>query len=155
MLCATLSTLFLLFCPFASAAAPERIKTVVVLDPATSEGWPEAVLINRGLRATFEAAFPGRIAILFEYLDISRFHEAGYRRLQVDFLRRKLAGRTIDLVISSFASSLDFVLEYREELFPGVPIIFLAVDPRELKTRKLPPNASTSPYRKGLIRSQR
>src|SRR5262249_23146415 len=45
---------------------------------------------------------------------------------------------------------LDFALEHRDELFPGVPIIFVAVDQREVKARRLPPDVIGVPIQMDL-----
>ena len=43
------------------------------------------------------------------------------------------------MVIPALAPSLDFVLKYRDELFPGVPVVFGAIDQREVDARTLGP----------------
>ena len=43
------------------------------------------------------------------------------------------------MVIAALAPSLDFVLKYRDEIFPGVPVVYGAVDRREVDARKLGP----------------
>src|SRR5262245_11125751 len=47
--------------------------------------------------------------------------------------------------------ALDFALKYREELLPGVPIVFAVMDERELKTRQLGPGVVGAPMRFDLI----
>ncbi len=138
---------FLLFCHFAAAGGPENIRTVVVLYPNAADGSPGQGLVDESIRSTFAAASPERVEIHNEYLDLSRFRDAGYRRLQVDFLRRKYAGRTVDLVIAGLATVLDFMLEHRDEVFPGVPIVFVAVDQREVKDRNLAPDVIGVPIK--------
>src|SRR5262249_42149951 len=45
---------------------------------------------------------------------------------------------------------LDFVLEHREKIFPGVPIVFCAVDQREVMARKLAPDVIGIPVQMDL-----
>ena len=40
-------------------------------------------------------------------------------------------------IIPALAPSLDFVLKYRDELFPGVPVVYGAIDQQEVKARNL------------------
>ena len=40
-----------------------------------------------------------------------------------DYIRRKFEGRRIDVVVANTTPALQFVIRYREELFPGVPIV--------------------------------
>ena len=35
--------------------------------------------------------------------------------------------------------TLQFVLDHRDELFPGVPIVFAGVDHREVEGKEMPP----------------
>jgi len=129
----------------ASTAGSGETRTVVLLFPGSSEMSPANVLVSQGARAIFEAGFAGRVDVHNEFLDLSRFQDAGYGRLLAEYLRRKYAGRHVDLVIISLVSALDFALEHRAEVFPGVPIVFLAVDPEELATRALPPDVRGVP----------
>src|SRR5262249_44196570 len=68
-------------------------------------------------------------------------------RVQREYLRRKYAGRKVDLVITVLSSALDFALEHRAEIFPGVPVLFCAVDEQEVKARKLPADVIGVPIR--------
>ena len=43
-----------------------------------------------------------------------------------DYIRRKFEGRRIDVVVANTTPALQFVIRFREELFPRVPIVFLA-----------------------------
>src|SRR5262249_13023384 len=140
----------LAWCPVVAAAGPEPPRLVVVLYPDESDGSPGAVLTNRAIRSTFASDAPGRVEIRNEYVDTSRLRDAEFKRAQVEFLRRKYAQRKIDLVIAGLSSSLDFALEHRGEIFPGVPIVFCAVDQREVQARTLPPDAIGVPIRMDL-----
>src|SRR5262249_38410432 len=84
------------------------------------------------------AGFAENIQVQSEYLDMSRFQSAGYEQHLTKFLRQKYADRKVELVIVGLSPSLDFVLKHREEIFPGVPVVFCAVDEREVKARQLP-----------------
>ena len=44
-----------------------------------------------------------------------------------ELLRRKYAGREVDLLIAFLPASLDLALKNRESLFPRVPIVYLGV----------------------------
>jgi PAS domain S-box-containing protein len=129
---------FLLSCSGLAAARADSPKFVVVLYPHNSDGIPGNALVDQGIRPTFASGSLERIEVYNEYLDTARAPDAAQQQLQVDYLRRKYAGRRVDLVIAGLSSGLDFALRYREEIFPGVPIVFCAVDEREVRSRKLP-----------------
>jgi PAS domain S-box-containing protein len=44
-------------------------------------------------------------------------------------LRQKYAGRRLDVIIAGASATLDFLLKYRRELFPGVPLVFATERP--------------------------
>jgi PAS domain S-box-containing protein len=121
---------------------------VVVLYPDDyARGGPGSILLDRGIRSTFAASFPESLEIHSEYLDVSRFQNPEYQQHLATFLRQKYAGRKVELVIAALAPALDFALEHREETFPGVSVVFCAVDEREVKTRKLPPDVIGVPIK--------
>jgi signal transduction histidine kinase len=145
----TLSALPLL-CLAAEAAASANVRTVVALYPENAEGAPGNVLVLASIRSTFAAASSEQIQIRNEYLDLSRFQAPDQRRFLVDFLRHKYAGQKIDLVMAGLGSSLDFVLQHRDEIFRGIPVVFIAVDQEELQKRKLPPDVVGVPIKMDL-----
>ena len=130
------SALLLVGC-WGGVAAPAEAGTVVVVYPEHADDRPGNQLINDSLRAAFAGA-PDPIQIRNEYLALSRFPDAGGRKTLADFLKRKYAGETIDVVMAGLAPSLVFALEYRHEIFPGVPIVFMAVDQQEVQKLTLP-----------------
>src|SRR5215467_1535806 len=134
LLAPTALTVLLLLCAGASGATPGSVRTVVVLTPDNAPGSPGSGDFYKGLRATFASDVRDQIQIRFEPLDISRFQDARGHALLADFLRQKYAGQKIDLVVAGLAPSLDFALEHRETIFPGVPIVFAALDRSEEHT---------------------
>jgi signal transduction histidine kinase/ABC-type uncharacterized transport system substrate-binding protein len=140
----------LLLCPWASGAASGDVRTVVVLTPDNTAGAPGSIQLNQSLRATFAADSRDDIQIRFEPLDITRFQDAKGRDLLVDFLQKKYAEQAIDLVVAGLAPSLDFALRYRQKLFPGVPIVFVGLDPDEVRQRTLPPDVIGVPIKMDL-----
>ena len=83
------------------------------------------------------AALP--INYFAEYLETEEFPAETASQALRDYIRRKYEGRQIDVVIAVASAALQFALQYREELFPGVPIVFLAVAvPEAVLTRTVP-----------------
>ncbi len=136
--------------PMALAGGPEKPKTVVILYPDANDGRPGHVLVDRGIRSTFAAGAFSKVEIHGEHVDLSRFPDPSYQQDVADFLRRKYADRQIDLVIVGLASGLDFALKHREHAFPGVPMVFCAVDEQEVKGRNLPPDVIGIPIKMDL-----
>jgi PAS domain S-box-containing protein len=140
----------LLLCHGAAAGAPASVRNVVLLTPDNTEGAPGGMLVRQSLRDAFAAGSSEAIQIRNESLDLSRFHDTAQRRILVDFLRQKYAGQKIDLVIAGLSSSLDFALEFRRDLFPGVPIVFVGVDQQEVQKRSLPADVIGVPMKMDL-----
>lgn len=69
-----------------------------------------------------------------EYFEFSRFPEQQHIVSFRDYLKAKYATRTVDVVVASADAPLKFLLEYRTELFPHSPIVFVANDPPRPET---------------------
>jgi PAS domain S-box-containing protein len=136
--------------PVFTAAGPNPHKLVVVLYPDESDGAPGMLLVDRAIRTAFASQSPGAIDVRNEYLESARLRDPDFKAAQVALLQRKYAGRKIDLVIAGLSSGLDFALENRQGLFPGVPIVFTAVDRREIAARRLPPDVIGVPIEMDL-----
>ncbi|HET6325160.1 MAG TPA: PAS domain S-box protein [Planctomycetaceae bacterium] len=141
--------------PFLSALAlvvgvsvPARAdgrRLVVLLYPQGSNAAVGNRLMEQGIRSVFENSSADTIDVYNEYLELSAPAKSGLLQLQAEFLRRKYSGRKVDLVVAWLSPSLDFALEHRQEIFPGVPIVYSTVEERELKARKLPPDVIGAP----------
>jgi PAS domain S-box-containing protein len=145
----TATTIVLAVLP-AVATAADAQKLVVVIYPDETDGAPGNILVNRAIRSTFASESPQQIDIRNEYVNTSRVQDAEFMQAQVSLLRRKYAGRKVDLVIAGLSSGLDFSLKHRDELFPGVPIVFVTVDQREVNARHLPPDVIGVPIQMDL-----
>ena len=82
------------------------------------------------IRTVLNNGLAGHLDYYAEYLDVMRFPEPDYQLAVRDFLRRKYAGQTFDVVVANTDAMADFVNTYRDELFPGVAVVFIATSPR-------------------------
>jgi PAS domain S-box-containing protein len=80
------------------------------------------------------------LEVFSEYLDLMRFPAAQYGDDIVRFLRARHETRKPDVLITLANTTLQFVLDHRDDLFPGVPIVFAGVDHREVEGKEMPPN---------------
>ena len=58
-----------------------------------------------------------------EYLESDRFPDESATLAFRDYLQRKYQGRRIDVVLAITDPALQFVLDYRDELFPGRTVV--------------------------------
>jgi PAS domain S-box-containing protein len=133
--------MWLWFSADALAAAPEGQKRVLVLYDENMD-FPGLITLDRSLKATFKAASADAIEVYSEFMDLARFESDRYFDLLRDLYRQKYAPQHIDLLIAAMGPSLNFLLRYGDELFPGIPIVFCGIDRRELGGRNLEPHVT-------------
>ena len=63
-----------------------------------------------------------------EYMETTRFPGADQSFFR-DYLKQKYAGRNIDVVVANADVPLKFLIQYRSDLFPNAPIVFVANEP--------------------------
>jgi hypothetical protein len=103
---------------------------------------PADRMTEQGLTAALSGAHAWDLEVFSEYLDLERFPEAQYGGDIVRYLRARYGTRKPDVLIALVNTTLQLVLDHRDELFPGVPIVFADVDHREVEGRQMPPNVA-------------
>jgi signal transduction histidine kinase len=76
-----------------------------------------------------DTSLGGAVDYYSEFIDQARFSQSDYQAAFSGFLRLKYKGHTFDLVVAMGDISLQFAARYRDELFPGVPVVFFASRP--------------------------
>ena len=89
--------------------------------------------------APVRARFTGQVNFYTTYLNPPKLSDVPYRESLAETLRRQYSDVKIDVVIAVGVPAIPFAMEYRDKIFPGVPIVFLAVDESELEGQKLLP----------------
>ena len=122
-----------------SKALGVQKKTVLVLygDPLSA---PADRMTEQGLTAAMSSAHGWDLEVFSEYLDLMRFPAVQYGDDITRYLRARYGTRKPDVLIALSNTTLQFVLDHRDELFPGVPIVFEGVDHREVEGKEMPPN---------------
>jgi PAS domain S-box-containing protein len=106
---------------------------------------PAMKATEQGLMAGLSRGQPEDLEIFSEYLDLGRFPAARYGDDLVRYLHTRYAARKPDVVIGVGSSALGLAVAHRDELFPGVPIVFANVDLLETEEREMPPNVTGLP----------
>jgi PAS domain S-box-containing protein len=73
-----------------------------------------------------------------EYLDSVRFEDPGYRKSLSETLHQAYKGANLDLVVVQAYPVLRLILDYRNQMFPGVPIVFINLVPDRIPREKMP-----------------
>lgn len=82
--------------------------------------FPSNVAFDRGVQAAFRNE---GVQYYAEYFEPNRFPGEGQAVVLRDYLRRKYSERKIDVLIAMSAVAADFLLKYRDDLFPDTPIV--------------------------------
>jgi len=102
-----------------------RSRVLIIHSHHSGLTWTDEIM--NGIRDIFAASDPG-IQISAEYLDSRRYPKSDLSRRIRDLLLEKLRGTTPDLVMVSDNNALELVLEHRDRLFPGIPIVFCGIN---------------------------
>lgn len=118
--------------PGASSSPPKRVLLLYFYGPEN----PERMAYDEGFRAGLRSFGPGGVEFYSETLETYRFPSGDHDEVVRDYLRRKYSATKLDAVAAVADSALEFALRYRDELFPGVPIVYSAaarpkLDPRQ------------------------
>ena len=136
---AFITILFIFFCVLtdSTTAAQQSGKNVLLLVSSVQhEGRFSDVELS------IRARVPGSITFHHSYLEASQTEQKSYLESQAETFRRTYAGMKLDLVIADNPEQLKFAVQYRDKIFPGVPIVFMAVSSRELEGQRMWPGVT-------------
>jgi signal transduction histidine kinase/ABC-type uncharacterized transport system substrate-binding protein len=92
------------------------------------------------LRTSLSSDLTYPVDFYTEYLDLIRFARTTHEQQIVDYLRIKYLDRRIDLIVVVSPLAFEFLLARRDELFPGVPLVFASVHFSRFEGQTLPPH---------------
>src|SRR4051812_38729134 len=115
-----------------------RAPLVLVLNSYHPQyGWTEELV--RGVRDDLAALPPENLHI--EFMDARRMvDDAKYLDLLAAVYQHKYGRLRPDVIISSDDSALNFLLDRRDTLFPGVPVVFCGINSRAPEELEAVPN---------------
>ena len=105
-------------------------------------------LIAATIRRGVASKAPNPVVFLEAALDADRLVSAREELAFVEYLRARYSAPPLDLVVTTGAAAARFVQQYRDKLFPGVPILFAALDQRVIPpvTQMRPGDAAIPTY---------
>jgi hypothetical protein len=108
------------------AIATPLPRTVLIIDESDpSNGTPTT--FSRTLRESLRSEQP-HITVYGETLNLSQFSESRQEEILRSYVQEKYKDAGLGLVIAVGLSSLEFVNRWRPEFWPGIPVVFGAVD---------------------------
>jgi PAS domain S-box-containing protein len=114
-------------------------KNVLVMYSFTAgNSFPELEPLKSSVRARLSTP----VNFYVEYLDSVRFSDPAYRESLSETLHHAYSGTKLDLVVVGAYPALRFAVDYRDRVFPGVPIVFVGVDASRLVEQKTWPGVT-------------
>ena len=111
------------------AEIPENViskKKLLVLH-SYYKGFEWTDLIDEGIGEALHP-FGGDLSIYTEYMDLKRFPERPHIASLREVYRIKYSKVRFDAILCTDDHAFQFLLDYRDELFPGVPVVFCGVN---------------------------
>jgi hypothetical protein len=108
-----------------AAQEPPRPKGVLVLYSSEKDS-PANVTFEKSIQTVLRSARAGSVEYYPEYQWGCRFTGEGQSLLMRNYLRQKYGDDRIDVIIAPSTAPLNFLLKYRSDLFPNIPIVFHA-----------------------------
>ncbi len=132
-----------LLAPVCSPAQEMRTRSILVLDQSEARGLFSHKIFS-GLRSVLTADTQSHATLYSENLDLSRFDGPAYEENLRRYLKEKYRDMPIGVVVAVGTAALELVLRWREELWPGVPVVFELVDEMDFARLKLPSDVTGS-----------
>lgn len=106
-----------------NAVAPENLnkKNVIVLN-AYHQNYHWADEIMRGIFTVFDDK--KKVELFVEYMDTKRCSDSVYYEQLANIYKHKYNNVAIDAIIACDDNALNFLLKYRQEVFPDIPVSF-------------------------------
>ncbi len=133
----------LIACLPSAAAEGARPRSMLVLDDANVRS-PFYYEVFSRLRATVNVSGGSPVNIYAESLDLSRFTGQAYEDGLNKYFQVKYGDRPIGVIVAVGSAALDYVLQERSKLWPGVPVVFGFVNEPTVARLNLPPGVTGS-----------
>jgi signal transduction histidine kinase len=135
--------LFVLLAPADLPAEEARPRSILLLHQSEFRG-PFYYQIFDAFRAEVEAKPEPLTTIYAESFDLSHFGGDSYDVGLRQFLREKYRDKPIDVIVAVGSAALARVLDWRTELWPGIPVVFTLVERADFERLKPSPDVTGS-----------
>jgi PAS domain S-box-containing protein len=114
-----------------AATQQPGVKNILVIYGAVSADYQYLNVFESMIRARV----PGQVTFYVALMDLPEGDTRAYEESLAETLRRKYADVKLDLIIAIFKHGTEFAVQYRDKMFPGVPIVFTQITPGELNSQ--------------------
>lgn len=129
--------------PLEVMAQEKRSRSILLLDQSQSTGM-FFLQIFSGLRAAIDADASAHTTLFSESLDLSRFDGEVYDESLRRHFSEKYRDKNIGVIVAIGSGTLELVQRWRNELWPGIPVVFGMVDAADYARLKLPNDVTGS-----------
>lgn len=105
-----------------AAARPE-----VLILHSYSPDYEWTVSIQEGINSVLKP-LEGQYNLRVEYMDTNHNPNLVYRQLLYSLYKEKYAKTQFNIILVADNAALDFMREYRDELFPSTPVVFCGIN---------------------------
>jgi signal transduction histidine kinase len=131
-----------------SAIATLLPRAILIIDESDpSNGAPTT--FSSTLRESLNKVQP-HIAVYGETLDLNQFSGSRQEAILRSYVQEKYNGVSLGLVIAVGLSSLELINRWRSEFWPGIPVVFAAIDETNAGRVKLDGNTTGLTMRRSL-----
>jgi PAS domain S-box-containing protein len=123
--CLAAAFVFVCFLTTVSAQTQQPNRVVILASYHSTMGWTESVVRAIESELVRSGAY---VRVYVEYMDTKRFSNKDHYANLVALLGNKAKHEQYDVIITVDNNALLFLLKYRDELYPNVPIVFCGVD---------------------------
>jgi len=138
-----LLSVFVFISSLPAMAQERRSRSILVLDQSQSTG-VFFLQIFSGLRAAINADASAHITLFSESLDLRRFDGEVYDESLRRHFGEKYRDKDIGVIVAMGPGTLELVQRWRNELWPGIPVVFGMVDEVDYARLKLPNDVTGS-----------
>lgn len=110
----------------AGATQGTPVHQVLVLN-SYHPGYVWADSVTEGLRSVFDGQ-GSSLRVSYEYMDTKRYQPDEIFGTLKEVYRLKYGSVHFDVIVAADNNALDFLLRYRDELFPGSPVVFCGIN---------------------------
>ncbi len=126
-----------IWCHAAAPAAQEPAARQVLFLNSYHHGFEWSDSLVAGMRGVLDAR-PYPVELWVEAMDTRRFGGPEFDAHLEELLRFKYAGKPLDAIVAADDAALTFLLAHHDELFPGVPAVYLGINNDALIARADP-----------------
>jgi signal transduction histidine kinase len=122
----------------ACAAADDKPPGVLIVH-SNQRPTAAGIVVENILSKDIPAGYRRPVTLYSEYLDEEWVSGSAYGEAEADFLRKKYGDRNIRVIVASAITALRFTSKFRDHMFPGVPIVHIAIARDALERMTLAP----------------